>query len=96
MLVVGELVDDAAVGLGWGEPADGQAQAMQVHVAHSLKVEVVGIHGGPGRMARKEGWGLCMCRTSMCSDACVSLVGETWGNNHRHGCTRLSITLVAN
>lgn len=48
MLVVGELVDDAAVGLGWGKPADRQAQRMQVQVAHSLKVEVVGIHGGPG------------------------------------------------
>ena len=59
VLVVGKLVDDAAVGLGWGEPADGQAQRMQVHVAHSLKVEVVGIHGGLGWMvAGREGQGL--------------------------------------
>lgn len=58
VLVMGELVGDAAVGLGWGEPADGQAQRMQVHVAHSLKVEAVGIHGGPGRKAGREGQGL--------------------------------------
>lgn len=46
---MGELVGDAAAGLGWGEPADGQAQGMQVHVAHSFKVEAVGIHEGRGR-----------------------------------------------
>lgn len=38
LVLVGELVGNAAVGLGWGEPADRQAQRMQVHVAHSLKV----------------------------------------------------------
>lgn len=58
MLVMSKLVGNAAVGLGWGEPADRQAQRMQVHVAHSLKVEVVGIHGGLGRMAGREGQGL--------------------------------------
>lgn len=58
VLVVSELVGDATAGLGWGEPADWQAQRMQVHVAHSLKVEVVGIHGGLGRMAGREGQGL--------------------------------------
>lgn len=52
------MVGDAAVGLGGGEPADGQAQRMEVHVAHSLKVEVVGIHGGLGRMTGREGRGL--------------------------------------
>lgn len=57
LVVVGELVDDAAAGLGWGEPAHGQTQRMQVYVTHSLKVEVVGIHGGPGRTAGREGQG---------------------------------------
>lgn len=56
--MVGKLVDDAAVGLGWGKPADRQAQRMQVHVAHSLKVEGVGIHGGLGQMAGRGGQGL--------------------------------------
>lgn len=61
VLVVGELVGEAAVGLGWREPVDGQAQRMQVHVAHSLKVKGVGIHEGPGRMAAREGQGSSMC-----------------------------------
>lgn len=50
VLVVGKLLDDAAVGLGWGKPGDRQAQRMQVHVAHSLKVQAVGIHEGMGQM----------------------------------------------
>lgn len=58
VLVVGEVVGDAAAGLGWGEPAHRKAQRMQVHVAHSLKVEVVGIHGGPGQMEGRGGRGL--------------------------------------
>ena len=58
MLVIGKLVDDAAVGLGWGKPADRQAQRMQVYVAHSLKVEAVGIHGGLGQSVGREGQGL--------------------------------------
>lgn len=95
VLMVGELVGDAAVGLGWGEPADREAQRMQVHVAHSLKVEAVGIHGGLGRMAGREGQGLLMCRTCMCADACVFLVGETGEittNTFAPGCqSRLSL-----
>lgn len=55
VLVVCKLVDNATVGLGWGKPADRQAQMMQIHVAHSLKVEAVGIHGGLGPMAGREG-----------------------------------------
>lgn len=58
VLVVCKLVDDATAGLGWGKPADRHAQRMQIHVAHSLKVEVVGIHGGLGRMAGREGQNL--------------------------------------
>lgn len=50
--MVGKLVNDAAVGLCWGEPIDGKAQSLQVHVAHSLKVQVIGIHGAPGRMQK--------------------------------------------
>lgn len=96
MLVVSELVDDAAVGLGWRKPADRQAQRMQVHVAHSLKVEVVGIHGGPGRTAGREGQGLLVCRACMRADACVCLAGETGGittNTFAPGCpSRLLIT----
>lgn len=53
VLVMGKLVGNAAVGLGWGEPADGQAQGMQIHVAHPLKVKGVGIHEGTdGSMGR--------------------------------------------
>lgn len=58
VLVVGELVGDAAAGLGWGEPADGQAQRMQVHVAHSFKLKAVGIHEGLGREGKRSQ----MCR----------------------------------
>lgn len=60
VLVVGKLLDDAAAGLGWGKPADRQAQRMQVHVAHSLKVQAVGIHEGTGQMSGREGYGFWM------------------------------------
>lgn len=75
---MGELVGDAAAGLGWGEPADRQAQRMQVHVAHSFKVKAVGIHEG----LEREGNGYQMCHMYFCADACGVLMTET-GNSHQ-------------
>lgn len=74
---MGKLVGDAAVGLGWGEPVDRQAQRMQVQVAHSLKVKGVGIHEGLGQVAGWEGQDVQMCGACACADTCVFFAGET-------------------